>query len=372
MRNQHASALRTRNVRGPTLGFTIVELLVVIAIIAILVALMLPAINAARESARRIQCMNRMRQLALAVASFESQTQRLPLATDSTLPLVGASCAPAGSTGTPGRQANGKLRRDFAGYSWIVKVLPFIEERIVYDEISRKSQRFLLAGFDDRVVDRAGNHLSNRQVPFLRCPSYMGPLVAQAPEYSEYGQVAMGNYACIPGTHMMPRYGIERDPYLVDDGAIVPRVSGLSKTVRARGRKLTELKDGISKTVIMTESMEEKYSSWYDGTCTWVTPLFFYQCLVVEQGDGYLGPHKRTQLALNLDPRPPYQEFFLGSVGTPFQWGRLYGPGSNHSSSVVIHAFGDARAVPVSEGIDPNVYYRLCTVAGGEPAQLSR
>ena len=61
-------------------GFTLVELLVVIAIIGILVALLLPAIQAAREAARRTQCTNKMKQLGLAILNYESAKKLLPMA----------------------------------------------------------------------------------------------------------------------------------------------------------------------------------------------------------------------------------------------------------------------------------------------------
>lgn len=67
-----------RRNNDPRYGFTLVELLVVIAVIGILVALLLPAVQAAREAARRVQCMNNVRQIGLAIANYESANRRLP------------------------------------------------------------------------------------------------------------------------------------------------------------------------------------------------------------------------------------------------------------------------------------------------------
>ena len=94
-------------------GFTLVELLVVIAIIGILVALLLPAVQAAREAARRTQCTNNLKQLGLAVHNYENTNKELP---------------PGGLTPTGGSY----------GHSWWVRILPYIEQGNVYDKFDQR------------------------------------------------------------------------------------------------------------------------------------------------------------------------------------------------------------------------------------------
>lgn len=101
-------------------GFTLVELLVVIAIIGILIALLLPAVQAAREAARRSQCTNNLKQLGLALHNFHDVNNRLPASSHDPIFLD-------------------PTYRDYRGerdkWSYLVLILPYIEQKALYDDL---------------------------------------------------------------------------------------------------------------------------------------------------------------------------------------------------------------------------------------------
>lgn len=97
-------------------GFTLVELLVVIAIIGILVALLLPAVQSARESARRMQCANNLKQVGLACQTYHSSKGQFP-----------PGAMSLGEGGSP------RARADFYQTGWTIEILPYIEQQALYD-----------------------------------------------------------------------------------------------------------------------------------------------------------------------------------------------------------------------------------------------
>jgi prepilin-type N-terminal cleavage/methylation domain-containing protein len=104
-------------------GFTLVELLVVIGIIGLLVALLLPAIQAAREAARRVQCSNQVKQLALAMHNYHTTEQSFP---------CGALCPQKGG-GTCG--ATWGCRDVYGCHTWFAEILPYVEEHALHEDL---------------------------------------------------------------------------------------------------------------------------------------------------------------------------------------------------------------------------------------------
>jgi len=109
----------SRTMRNPV-GFTLVELLVVIAIIGVMVGLLLPAVQAARESARRLQCVNHLKQMGIAIHNHHDTFRILP--TGGTIPWGGITYTAAGvPEGAPNQ-----------GSSWAFQILPYFEKMNVY------------------------------------------------------------------------------------------------------------------------------------------------------------------------------------------------------------------------------------------------
>jgi prepilin-type N-terminal cleavage/methylation domain-containing protein/prepilin-type processing-associated H-X9-DG protein len=130
-------------------GYTLIELLVVIAIIAILVGLLLPAVQKVREAANRIKCSNNVKQLALACHNYHDVNERLP---------------PGGVFNPPLMVLIPDEKYNQGG--WPVYVLPYMEQENVYRQIPNRG-----VPFNNTVPDAVAAGLIPAKLPFLRCPS---------------------------------------------------------------------------------------------------------------------------------------------------------------------------------------------------------
>jgi len=131
-------------------GFTLVELLVVIAIIGVLVALLLPAVQAAREAARRMQCNNHLKQLGLALHNFHDTNKIFPAADDEL------------------RTSPGLKSPDLWNASWMAHILPYIEQQALFQQY-----RFDRHWSDTTTNDAAGGPIKQNIKVFM-CPSAPG------------------------------------------------------------------------------------------------------------------------------------------------------------------------------------------------------
>jgi len=329
-------AIRTRRS-----GFTMIELLVMLAIIGILVALLLPAVQSAREAARRVQCSNNMKQFAIAMHNYHDAYNCLPASTNEGK-LAATSPLP-GSAGEPGSRA---------GFSWRVSILPYVEQMAMYDMIDFKQSAYADVPEHRRA---AGVVMS-----LHRCPSDVGKEFATAPEYGD--PQSLSNYVAMGATHAASLYREETEPAggrAHPNGLIFPGAY----------TRFRDVIDGTSNTLMLSETKERRYAAWLDGTTAAVVGLAEETKPAFHKGDGRLTgdvPNSGVRSTLNYgNDSPPEFTYYLPKSRHSGKENWLHGPSSHHPG-VVNHAMCDGSVRGISVSLEPRVYMHLITRAGGE------
>ncbi|MFO0921757.1 MAG: DUF1559 domain-containing protein [Pirellulales bacterium] len=173
-------------------GFTLVELLVVIAIIGILVGLLLPAVQQAREAARRMQCQNNIHNLAIAMHNYHDTFKAFPAGVTAWRTIgVGATNTNAGTDGT----ANGQFYDGM--WSWPAFVLPFMEQTALYNQLNfsqrpwveeRGDAWFYTTGPDATTAAQFNKAQCSSMPPTFSCPST--PRIGSPGMYKDYAMNA--------------------------------------------------------------------------------------------------------------------------------------------------------------------------------------
>jgi len=359
-------------------GFTLVELLVVIAIIGILVALLLPAIQAAREAARRSQCSNNLKNLSLAALNYHDQKKAFPVDEDySNFPpqRIDLNSGAATNYSDPYRDITSAERLDGGG--WILRILPQLEEQALYDRFKAPANAGLNGGWvlGQTVAQFAGMNFDSpdfrqalaSQPDVLRCPSnleWSGPRQDQFP-YSAPNHVA--SQPCTVATTCYKGNsgdgGFEPSPaqqptafwvHVGNNNAIINCYRGVDcygifwrYTYARKGVKMKDISDGTSKTILIGESSPE------DGN----SPAWS------SDGDWAI-----AGVALNWDWKTAGE--CLDGSGAPNAglrscWPLMKGFRSYHPGGVQF-AYADGSVAFLSDSIEHATYRALSTRAWGE------
>ena len=294
-------------------GFTLVELLVVIAIIGILVALLLPAVQAAREAARRTECINKLKQIGLAFHNYHDAHNAFPF---------GGQVTGSGASQKPGFYAD---------------LLPYFEEANIMDQMD----------MDQSIFDAVNeNVIANLALDLLTCPS-------DEPVFDRYSpnkSYVASNYTAVTGTGRLgqqdPRGSLAGCGWFATDGFLVP-----DKT-----RKFKHITDGTAQTFAVGERIYE-LRAWVKGTqgpqggsapaCTANTKTIIYGITNNQETLGYY----------RQDPDRP-----AGAPEVPFNHLPF---GSEHPSGANF-LFVDGHVEFMPDDTQPVVLRNLASINGGE------
>jgi prepilin-type N-terminal cleavage/methylation domain-containing protein len=302
-------------------AFTLVELLVVIAIIGILVALLLPAVQSAREAARRMQCSNNLKQIGLALHNYHDTYKSFP-------------------PGNLVRITPNQLFGD--GWTWHARILPAMEQSGLYDRIRN------VTGTDIGTSTSAPQLLAGRdtKLGFFQCPSHPNPAVSNPSK----GGYQLSTYNGVSGT---TTFNDDQMDQITDIGYNGNGMFYLNSAVR-----IADVVDGTSNTLIVAEVHDDLKGAPNQNRMRGSDRKYNFS----SAGDGN-PPTDSSEYMVgteNDDPINANTRDANGYFNNDGEYAGSYHPGGAQ------FLLTDGSARYISETINMTIYRALSTRAGGE------
>jgi prepilin-type N-terminal cleavage/methylation domain-containing protein/prepilin-type processing-associated H-X9-DG protein len=340
--------LHPREVNGSArTGFTLIELLVVIVVIAVLIALLLPAVQSAREAARRSQCVNNLKQLALAALNYESANSTLP---------PGGFTRPAA---WPGSKWN---------FGVFVSMLQYIEQPAVFNAVN----------FDWNVFAGANVTIAGVGVSTLWCPSDASVWSMLPANPANYPDAPPGNwnqayssYGGVVGAWSLRLH--------VDNPTFALRKANMTGVIYAHSStRLADITDGTSNTMMLGEHLhgvfdaagQAQYHAWNSGFWTDTMIDGYYPVNASHKLLKLTDPTGRDYIAMSLESNHP------GGVNVALCDGSVrflkdsidcwpIDPATNVALGVPFNSDGTARIL-INPGAKVGVLQKLATRNSGD------